>query len=175
MFECELSRIASAVIATLTGRFDLHTFIRFGGRRMHILGTDSIEEADAETLRLAPFERWPVIDGMKPKNCDVVSVHETDDGSVGVRFEISSVNKAGAIEKPDERLATPARLLPKGQHEVLVAQAKRLKQREKDPDAGVLLDTDYYVVQPRKLAVEKFWNDALDADKRILSSIMKGT
>lgn len=167
--EADFSSICQILFATLVGRFDLRVFTRAGSRRIHIHGTDSITEANSLMMKLSPISRWPFTQPLRdfdPKEADIVTVQENE--SEGFRFELKAGFQLGAPEEIDERLKIPSRFLPKNQHEALMDQLQRQKQREKAPPAGVVFDIDYYWIRPPKIDVKAFLAGAIDMERDIL-------
>jgi hypothetical protein len=173
--EINIERIASLVLGTITGRFDLRTMIRYGYRLQRIVPADSIADADSLSVKLAPFDRWPVEgqDDMKLTESTVVAVWETPQG-VGYRFQLSPTFSPESPVVTDERLRTKPRFLPSGQREALIAQRQRRLQQEKSPVAGVMLDLDYYWIRPEKFAMKDFLGRADSLESRILDEVVKG-
>ena len=171
--DCDFAEIASNALSTLKGRFDLRRMLRFGARRIKVIPTESVEEADRLSAKLAAPCPWelPATDSYELSEVSQTYVWETSDRSKGVRVSTSSYNKLGADFRVDERLKGPPHLLPEGQHEALIEQLRRRKLAEKDPESGVALDIDYYWVGPSADArVSEFLDlagktaDSLEAD-----------
>src|SRR6185437_7870270 len=130
--EADFSSICQILFATLVGRFDLRVFTRAGSRRIHIQGTDSIEEANSLMMKLSPLGRWPFRESLRdfgPKEADIVTVQENE--TEGVRFELKAGHQLGAPEEIDERLKIPSRFLPERQDKALREQLQRKGSEKK--------------------------------------------
>jgi len=172
--DTDFRSICDLLRAILIGRFDLRTFIRLGCRRFYMCAVDSIEEAEALSVKMSPFKDWPssLKRKMDVRACEAVSVHETPDGSTGIRFSIGPSSRIDAPLHVDQRLQLPPRLLPTGQRKALLEQLKRRSQRQKEPLAGVLVDIDYYHVRPSaKSEIDGFLGMAAQAIEEFLPII----
>ena len=147
--EYDFAELAEVVYATILGRLGLKTMIRFGRRELKIMGTDSVEQA--EHLSLAYGSAVPPLPDaaeFEPQSAERVTVYEVPGEEKGIRIATQPWSKGGADEKPDARLSRPSRLLPRGQHDALIKRIRRRQKRKTDPDAGVLLDVDFYQIHP---------------------------
>jgi hypothetical protein len=142
--------IAGLILSTLTGRFDLRNFTRYGSRRFYTIATDSVDEAEDLSLRLAPFSKWvgPPSEVFASRSAEAVTVMENPETHEGFRLSIQPMAAFVAPERIDPRLNIPARKMPEGQKTALLQQLQRQKQREKEPLAGVTVDIDYYRDDP---------------------------
>lgn len=168
--ECEFDELAVEVLATITGRLDLRQTQRLGARRVKILPADSIEDAEKLSLRVCPVREWCCSGQheLQPRAYEQASVFELPDRSKGVRILTIPYHKIGTELQLDERLKVPPHHLPSGQHTALVEQQRRLKQQQKDPEAGVRIDIDYYWIRPPKeWSVRQFLNDASQEAARL--------
>jgi hypothetical protein len=131
-------QIAQLVYSTLTARFDIKQITRLGFRRMHLRVTDSVEEAEAESVRATPLSEWPAVpaEGLKLIASEATVVVEDDEGS-GYRLGTKPISRIDAPLQADPRLRTPPRLQNKDQNRVLIEQMRRLSNREKSPAAGL--------------------------------------
>lgn len=156
--ECDFGEISRTVLATISARFDLRIFVRFGLRQFFMLGTDSVEDAEKLSVSRAPFKDWPVptASEMRPKTVEIISLFENEQGQ-GYRFSVRPRHEVDAPLSIDDRLKTPSRLLPSGQSAALLNQLKRRKQRQESPIAGLSIDVDYYWVRPVKPDAEQFF------------------
>jgi hypothetical protein len=64
----------------------------------------------------------------------------------------------------DDRLRLPPHHLPEKQRQALIEQQRRAKQRQLKPEAGLLIDIDYYLIWPPEgFSVSQFLKDAQEA------------
>ena len=156
--DCPFADISKYSFDTVISKFDIRETTRLGNRRRYILPTDSIEAAEALSVKRAPLHDWlPVTsDEMMPKSCDITSVLENKERSKGLRFSISPTFKVEAPLTLDLRLSMSPHLLKEGQREALIGQLKRQKQREKDPLAGLSIDIDHWWANPEKTDIGEF-------------------
>lgn len=173
----DLAKIAAMVFAVICARFDLKHFVRFGNRRFNLWPTDSVDEAQKRSVRVARVGTFSPIgdDKMKLSSVELTTTHETIDRSEGYRLSISAISKVDAPQNPDPRLLQPPHLLEKGQREALIDQLRRNSRREKDPIAGVLIDFDYYWIRPSKPDLKAFFERAAAASNRLVDSITRGS
>lgn len=172
---CPFASISRYAFDTVVSKFAIEKTTRLGNRKQYILATDSIEQAEALSVRKAPFNNWPVLNShdMKAKSCDVTSVLENEDRSQGLRFSIGSTFKVEAPLTLDRRLTIAPHLLAEGQREVLLSQMKRQKQRAQDPLAGLLIDIDYWWLNPEEIAIKQFLESSESQIKEVLNSFLE--
>jgi len=156
--DCPFEDISKYAFDTVISKFDIRKTTRLGNRRRYILPTDSIEDAEALSVKKAPLDNWPPRSSgqMTPRSYDLTSVLENKERSEGLRFSISPTFKIDAPLALDPRLTMAPRLLKEGQREALIGQLKRKKQRERDPLAGLSIDVDYWWLNPEETAIEEF-------------------
>jgi len=173
--ECPFTKISKYAYDTVSSKFDIRKTTRLGNRKLFILPTDSLDEAEALSVKRAPLDNWLVLnsDDMKPKNYEVASVLENENRSRGVRFSISLFLKIEAPISIDKRLTIPPHLLDKGQREALINQLKRQKQREKEPLAGLLIDIDYWWLNPEETNIEQFLENSESKIEELLNSFLR--
>lgn len=173
--ECDFDALAEIVLATIVGRFDLRNMQRFGARRLKVLPKDSVEEAEELSVKLSPVSDWRGQDDseFEPRSYEIVSVFELPDRSKGVRVTTKPYHKVGAALQIDERLKSPPHYLHEGQREALVAQLKRDRKRQDDPEAGLVIDIDYFWLRPAKeYSVKQFIREAWDEADRLEAHLM---
>jgi hypothetical protein len=163
--ESDFAQIASTALATIKARFDLRQWKRFGARRVNIVGTDTIEEAERLTIKHAPLRDWRDTaskeSGFQPREFQLNFVFDLPDRSKGVRLRTGALHRVWAPQRLDERLMVPPHLLPELQRDVLLDQRRRARKRERDPEAGLMIDIDYYWMWPPEDAeVKSFLNEA---------------
>ena len=151
--QCDFDAIAETSLAMILGRLEIRELNRFGGRRVSVLPTSSIDEAEGLSVRQIPVGEWykgwlSASGGFERRAFDMRCVFELPDRSRGIRLKVGPFWKAGTEWKLDERLKSPPHLLPSGQREALMDQMKLRKQRQTDPEAGLVIDIDYYWVWP---------------------------
>jgi len=174
--ECDFDDIAVATLSTLIARFDIQKIRRFGARRIRILGCDSLDDADALSLRFPLGQDWrknPTKE-LLPRASSGTLAFESKDRSKGIRIVTAPSAKVGADVKIDERLKRPPHHLPQGQREVLLDQLKRRKARQFDPEAGLAIDIDYCWMWPPKEAsandfLAEAWREADRLEKDFLA------
>lgn len=176
----DFAAVATTALSTVVGRFDLKKMRRFGFRRMHIIpaANESIDDADALSLKLSPFREW--LNNVEPelvsRSYEQGSVFETKDRSKGLRVYTKPYTKPATELHVDERLKIPPHHLPAKQREALVAQMRRRQAREKDPEAGVLIDIDYYWMwPPKETKVKDFIESGMRASQQALTKLDRGT
>lgn len=172
--ECPFTKIAKYAYDTVISKFDIRKTTRLGNRKLYIIPTDSIEKAEAFSAQKAPLGNWPVSisDDMKSRICEVTNVLENEDRSRGVRFSIMPTFKVEAPLTIDKRLTIPPHLLETGQREALISQLKRQKQREKEPLAGLLIDIDYWWLNPEETNIEQFLDNSEAKIEELLNSFL---
>ncbi|MEE9294606.1 MAG: hypothetical protein V3W34_06570 [Phycisphaerae bacterium] len=167
--DCNFDAITESAFAVVTGRFDLKQITRFGCRRRKVVGVDSIDDADKLSLKMVPYDDWRSDPNpeLRPRQQELVSAFEAEDQSVGIRAIVKPFSKIGATAMIDARLRQPPHHLAEGQREALLEQLKRTKQRESDPEAGLLIDLDYYRIwPPGDMTVGSFLKEArLEMDR----------
>lgn len=175
--DLDFDQLSEDVLATITGRFDLQVWRRFGSRRISWVATDSIEEAEAISVGRVPVNDWRPDDmatGFEVRELALNSTFELPDRSKGVRLRLYSQSRIGAPSQLDERLRIPSHHLPSGQHHALVERLKRKTQREKKPEAGFAIDIDYYWIRPPKGAtVKSFLAEARQEADKLQNSFWK--
>jgi len=176
---CEFDEIVEIALATAVGRFDIRKMRRYGARQIKVLPaqTDSIEEAERLSLRLPHASHWDrkTENGFEFRSSEQTVVFELPDRSKGFRVVTRPFHKVGADVKVDDRLKLPPHLLPDGQHEALTEQLRRRKQRQHDPEAGALIDIDYYsVCPPRDWTVHDFLAEAWQEAERLEAALLSG-
>jgi len=171
--------VATTALSTLVGRFDLQKMRRFGFRRFIIVpaANDSIDDADRLSLRLPPVKEW--LSSVDPefvtRSYEQVSVFETKDRSKGLRISTKPYTKVGSELHVDERLKIPPHHLREGQHKALVEQLRRTQARDRSPEAGVLVDIDYYWMWPPKdTNVKEFIESGMRASEEALAALVRG-
>ncbi len=173
--ECPFENISRYVFDTVVSKFDIRKTTRLGNRKRYILPTDSVEDAETLSVKKTPLDNWPAISSgeMKPKSCDVTSVFENEELSRGVRFSIMPTYKVETPLTIDKRLTIPPHLLEIGQREALISQLKRQKQREKEPLAGLLIDIDYWWLNPEETNIEQFLENSEAKIEELLNSFLE--
>jgi hypothetical protein len=173
--ECPFENISKYAFDTVVSKFDIRKITRLGNRQRYILPTDSVEKAEALSVKKAPSNNWPVpeLNNMKPQRCEAETVFESADHSAGVRFSIGPAFRVEAPLKLDKRLTMVPHLLKEGQREALISQMKRQKQREKAPLAGLVIDIDYWWLNPEETSVEKFLESSNGQIKGLLKSFLE--
>ena len=169
--------VCEIVLATITGRLDLRTFTWIGFRQWWWLGADSIEHANQLSLKTLPLDNWPlpVPEGMAKTAYEATAACEKPDGSFGYRVVVSPAHKIGAVIRLDDRLKRSPRTLPSGQREALIAQLKRHRDREENPEAGLQIDIDFYAVHPPKPDAKALFEKAVELRPKIIdASLVKG-
>ena len=166
--------ISKYAFDTVVSKFDIRKTTRLGNRRRYILPTDSVEDAEALSVKKAPFDNWPIseLNDMRPQRCEVESVWESADHLTGLRFSIGPAFRVEAPLKLDERLTMAPHLLDRGQEEALLNQIKRQKQREKDPLAGLVIDIDDWWLNPEEAKIEVFIESSKKQIKDLLKSFL---
>lgn len=156
--EFDFTQLADSSLAVLKGRFGLGKMKRFGSRRIKLLPADSIEDAERMSVLHAPLDgscsAWS--SEFNPNSHHVTSTFELPDHSKGIRVRTEPFSKIGAEFRVDDRLKLPPHHLPTGQHAALVEQLKRAKKREHDPEAGLLIDIDFYHLWPEDVSIKLF-------------------
>ncbi len=153
--------VCQATLSLIIGKFDLRKMVRWGARRVKILGADSLDAAERLSLRYDVGRgECCASDGFSPRTIESTQVYEVDDRSKGVRLEVKPYAEVSVEVRIDDRLRQPPHLLPIGQREALLEHLGRQRQRLTEPRAGLLIDIDYYVVNPSNLTVPNFMKDA---------------
>jgi len=174
---CPFSDIADYAFQTIKSKFDIADVVRLGRRKLFIRPTDSVDDAEALSVRKAPFKEWPKVkdDHLALRTCDITVDLEYPDRAKGVRFAISAVHRPEAPFTLDDRLRVAPHLLAQGQREALLEQLKRRKQREASPVAGLLIDVDYWVVRPDSVDIRQFLNNAEEEIEYVLESFVRSS
>lgn len=154
----DLIDIVKLIFATISARFDLREYLRFGVRRFYTVAADSIDEAEEYTLRLAPFDDWPdqKHDGFKRKSIEAVASFENEQLGEGYRTAIEPTWTVFAPLKLEQLANIPSRRQHQKQNEALLDQLKRQKQRATEPLAGITIDVDYYSYRPEAATLGDF-------------------
>jgi len=172
--ECPFEDISKYALDTVMSKFDIRKATRLGHRQLYILATDSIEDAEGLSIQFAPFDNWlghgP--NDFKPQRIDVVNVWKNEDHSKGIKFSMASAYKIEAPLRIDERLKKAPHLLKERQKEALIAQLKRQKQREEAPVAGLMIDIDYWWMNPEELKIEEFFINSNEQMQRLIKSFL---
>jgi len=171
-FDFQMScRTIWAVVET---RLGLSAISRAGSRRKFTIPTDTLDDAEKLAVKYSPLRDWPVSESaaFKRHNSEATSVFESPDRTVGIRFTVSAEAKLGAPIKIDDRLRLPPHFLQSGQHEALLAQLKRHKDQNKDPDAGLVFDIDYYELFPKQFDMAAFIKRAWTEDERFRDALL---
>ena len=167
---CDFAALADDILATLKARLDLRELNRLGSRRVKLVPTDSIDEAQQLSLRLCPVSEWRTTgsSSLVPREFEYTGNFETPDRMKGVRIIVKPFAAITTELKVDERLRLLPHHLPEGQRSALVEQLKRAKQRWKDPEAGVVVDIDYYWMWPSEsTSIRDFLNEANEEVSRL--------
>jgi hypothetical protein len=166
--------IAQRAMETVVARFDLRELTRWGYRRTDLLIVDTMDGADQSALQVAKPTSWAnLVEGVPLVDCDMVLRYEVPDKSSGYRIVTSSLVRFDAPIEIDERLKVPPHTLPKGQREALIAQVKRQQQRASDPQAGVSIDVDHFVLRPRDRSLSEFVGSSRVKAKELVAAIAK--
>jgi hypothetical protein len=169
--------VCELVLATIIGRLDLRTFTWIGFRQWWWAGADSIEHANQLSLKALPLDDWglPVPQGMVRTAYEATATCENEDGSLGYRVAVAPAHKIGAVIRLDDRLKRSPRTLPTGQREALLAQLKRYREREENPEAGLQIDIDFYAANPPKPEAKALFENAANLRPKIIeASLGKG-
>jgi hypothetical protein len=160
--ECQFEEISQYIWGTLASKFEIKTVMRFGRRKIYILPADSVESSEQLSVKKSPFQDWlsDMYDGFKPRKCEASMSLENEDRSKGIRFTVEPVFRLGAPLAIDKRLNLAPHLLPEGQHEALVEQLKRAKQKQEDPVAGLMVDIDYWWIKQNKMEIPEFYGES---------------
>jgi len=174
--EVDLRPVYRAVFHAVTKQFDIQSFIRFGGRRVYLMPTDSAEEADSLSVSVAPTAGLVAPPGgqLALMSFESRAVFESPDHSRGVRFVVQPARKVEVPEEVDQRLRVRPHLLPEGQREALLAQLRARRKRQEDPDAGLVLDVDYYWIKPAEPSVDVFLDEAWAECDKLIAEFGRG-
>ena len=172
--ECAFESISNYIWNTLVSKFEIKGATRFGRRKMYVLPADSVDGSEKLSVSKAPFSDWltGVSPDLKPRNCEVSTTLENEDRSEGVLFSIRPIFKLDAPLAIDKRLTMPPHLLPTGQREALVEQLKRIKQRQEDPVAGLMIDIDYWWLRQDKMEIENFYKESEKKIENFLNTFL---
>lgn len=174
---CDFVGLAQDALATLKGRFDLRSMNRFGSRRTKVIAAGSIDEAEKLSVKWCPVRDWraSLPDALKPREYDCVASFEADDRSKGVRITVKPYAAVGTELTLDDRLRLPPHHLPAKQREALVEQLRRARRRQQDPEAGLLLDIDYYRMWPTEgCNVGEFLKEAQEVADALEADLLEG-
>ncbi len=169
----EFPRICQYVWSTIKGRFDLRDIVRVGYRSFYMVATDSIDEAEALSVKMSPFGEWVRSLNEEATACEATCVYENAERSAGYRLSLRPSFRVEAPLQIDPRLQTPPRLLAQGQREALQSQRQRRAQREKEPLAGLLIDIDHYTIRPETLDADGFIDASRKRSEEIVSELTK--
>ncbi len=167
-------RTAADALSTIAGRFDLTAWRRFGARHVLLMPVDSLEEAEKLSLRHTPVAQWPPDESGEfvPRSFELQSVYETENERKGLSVHTKPWSTVGADVKVDPRLRQPARLQHEHQRDVLFEQLRRQKKRQEAPEAGLLIDVDYYWLWPSSdVTVVEFLGEAWQEADRLASAV----
>ncbi len=150
---------------------------RVGSRSMRLYGADNVEAANRLSIRHALMTNHA--SGLVPVDHKLRSVEQTliienDDETEGMRIRTMPFQKVTAEVRADPRLSTPPRLLPKGQHDALVERMRRHQKTLSNPEAGLLLDVDYYKIEPGEFRPKDFLSEAREKTNTIQAIIEAG-
>ncbi|MGA2499610.1 MAG: hypothetical protein ABSH20_17880 [Tepidisphaeraceae bacterium] len=159
---CDFLVISASAFAVVSSRFGLETISRAGQRTQRMIATDSADAASKLAVKHSPFAPWPKPDTAEfcMRDIEATSIYESADRKTGIRWSMQAVTRLVVPIEIDPRLRLPTHLLPKEQDKVLKEQLARRSQRDKDPAAGLMLDSDYYWVFPDKFDVRVFLDKA---------------
>ncbi len=171
---CDFNGLSEFVLQTIISKFDIRKTIRFGNRLFFMLPCDSIEQAEALSVKSSPAKDWlaNALEDLQTQKCEVAITRENKDKAEGMSFSIYPVHKIEAPLQIDKRLTVAPHLLPTGQKEALLSQLKRQKQRAQDPLAGLMIDVDYWWVTPKEMNIKEFQNASSSKVGSILESFL---
>jgi len=173
--KCPFEAISKYVFDTVVAKFDIRKIIRLGNRQFYVIPTDSVEDADQLSVKKVQLKDWPKPESndMNIRQCQVTTVFENSDRSIGTQLCVKPVSRVEAPLQVEKRLRTPPHLLATGQREALIGQLRRQKQREQDPVAGLMVDIDYNWVKPEEVTLETFFDKA-DKEIKYLTGLFQG-
>lgn len=165
-------RTAWAVVET---RFGITEVTRAGSKRTFTVVTDTFDEAERLSVRHSPVGSWLTLENAEfaPRSADVTCDYATADRKRGVRLQVNAVMKLGTPLQIDDRLRVPPHLQNKDQHEAQVAQIRRRREQEKNPDCGMVIDVDVYELFPEKFKIEPFLTAAHAQDEKIRGHVLR--
>jgi hypothetical protein len=174
---CPFSDIADYAFQTVKSKFGITDIVRLGRRRLFIRPTDTVDDAEALSVRKAPFSQWPRVkdERLAARSCDIAVDLEDPDRTKGIRFAASAISRPEAPLSLDDRLRRPPHLLARGQREALLEQLKRRRQREGSPVAGLLIDVDYWVIRPDDADIQQFMKSSEEEIAYVLESFMESS
>ena len=174
--DCDFTRLAADALATLKARFDLREMNRFGSRRIKIVPADSVDDAQKLSVKWCPVKEWrrSPSSTLPPREYECTSSFEAEDRSRGVQVIVKPYAAVGTELKVDERLRLPPHHLHERQREALVEQLKRARQRRQEPEAGLLIDIDYYALWPPEgYTVSEFLKEAQEVADILESDLIE--
>jgi hypothetical protein len=160
--DCRFEEIAEYALDTIISKFDIREFVRLGTRKLSIIPSDSIDQADALSVHRIPLKGWITEDlgGLDSRSHEAVVAFESNDRKEGIRLAMKPAAKIDAPQEIDRRLTIAPHLLGKGQREALLGQLKRQKTRQQDPLAGLIVDVDYWQAKPEDPKIKEFFEVA---------------
>ncbi|HSV99127.1 MAG TPA: hypothetical protein VLI39_03080 [Sedimentisphaerales bacterium] len=174
---CPFADIADYAFQTVKSKFDISDVVRLGRRKLFIVPTDSVDDAEALSIKKAPATKWPKTkdESLAARSCDMTVALEDPTRTKGVRIVVSPIHRPEAPLSIDERLRRPPHHLSAGQREALLEQLKRRKQRESSPVAGLLIDVDYWVIRPDDPDIQQFVKSSEEEIAYVIESFMEST
>jgi|GEM_PF-2845289 len=174
---CPFADIADYVFQTVKSKFDISDVVRLGRRKLFVAPTDSVDDAEALSIKKAPTKEWPKTkdESLAARSFDMTVDLEDPGRTKGMRLIVSPIHRPEAPLSIDERLRRPPHLLREGQREALLAQLKRRKQRELSPVAGLLIDVDYWVIRPDEPDIQQFIESSEEEIAYVIGSFMEST
>jgi hypothetical protein len=171
----DFKQVCDIVLRNVVLHFGIRAITRLGSRCVYILGKDSVEEAEAASTKAINVSQWPQPSqrDLSLNSCDLSTAYEDPQHKHGVRLHVLAGRKVEAPEKVDERLSLPPHLLPDGQREALRAQMQNRRKRESDPDAGLVIDMDYYWIKPKEPQLDEFMKEADAECSHLLGDFLK--
>jgi hypothetical protein len=174
--DCRFEEISAYALDTVVSKFDIREFARLGARKVAIIPSDSIDQADDLSVQQIPLNGWITDDlgELTSRAHEAVIAFESDDRMEGIRLAMKPAAKIDAPQEIDRRLTIAPHLLDKGQREALLGQLKRQKLRHQDPLAGLIVDVDYWQAKPEDLKIEEFFIAAEKKIHALVESVRKG-
>lgn len=161
--QCDFARIAADSLGVIKGRFGLEEMRRFGWRQIELVPANDLDEAERLSVRHAPVTDWrrSKSDDLLPREYEQAYRFESENRSRGIRISVKPFARVGVELHVDERLRLPPHHLPEGQHKALIDQQRRAKKQSEDPDVGLSIDVDFYLMwPPMELSVIEFAREA---------------
>jgi hypothetical protein len=174
--QCPFANIAEYAYKTVVAKFGLTDITRLGHRQVYTLATDSIEEAEELSRKKALIDGQLELagSGLSLANCDVKLGFESPDQMTGLQFSTSAAHTYEAPQRVDERLIKAPHLLREGQREALLEQIRQRKKRAAAPQAGLLIDIDYWELRPVSVDIQQFMQGSNEQIGRALASLLRG-